>query len=333
MTIGSELRQAREERGLSLREISSRTRIRIPVLRAIEQDDYTLVPSGIVLRGFLKLYAHEVGLEADGIVRRCPALQATGPDDHVGGARTETPTTAPLVRLQPRPQPELRPERQPQLPPPLAPEPPPLPQRELPSQTPAARVPESLPELLGAAATTQRVPTPVIVAVGAAGLLIAGYLMGSPAARSSSETPATSSPLAPLVDAPEDEPRRTPAAAREGAASAPAVGTVGTPASPAVATDRPGDGAAVPGPLRLEVRATGACWVAVTGDGTQVASRVLNAGERVTFSVKTEAVLRIGMPANIALSINDAPVKPFARPGTPTTLRITPANYRDLLQP
>lgn len=89
----------------------------------------------------------------------------------------------------------------------------------------------------------------------------------------------------------------------------------------------------MPATLRLEVRATGACWVAATSDGTPVASRVLNAGERVTFSAKTEAVLRIGMPGNIALSINDAPARPFARPGTPTTLRITPANYRDLLAP
>lgn len=326
MTIGSELRQAREQRGVSLREISSRTRIRIPVLRAIEQDDYTLVPSGIVLRGFLKLYAHEVGLDADGIVRRCPVLQAPGPDHHVDGARTETATTAPLIRLQPRPQPAPLPERQPQPLPLPAPERPRLPQPELQSQTHTAPVPLSLPEPPGASTATQRMPTPVIVAIGVAGVLIAGYLMWRPAAPRSSVTPASSSPLAPLVDAPEDEPRRTPAAARDAAAGGSSTDTAGAPAPAA-------GGTAVPATLRLEVRATGACWVAATGDGTQVASRVLNAGERVTFSVKTEAVLRIGMPGNITLSINDAPARPFARPGTPTTLRITPANYRDLLAP
>ena len=47
--------------------------------------------------------------------------------------------------------------------------------------------------------------------------------------------------------------------------------------------------------------------------------------------VTKEAVLRIGIPANVTVAINDKPVKPFGRPGTPTTLRITPANYRELL--
>jgi len=42
-------------------------------------------------------------------------------------------------------------------------------------------------------------------------------------------------------------------------------------------------------------------------------------------------VLRIGIPANLSVSINDRPVRPFPRPGTPVTLRITPANYRDLV--
>jgi len=85
--------------------------------------------------------------------------------------------------------------------------------------------------------------------------------------------------------------------------------------------------------LRVDVRATEASWLAATADGQQVAYRVLNAGDHVSLSIRTEAVLRIGMPGNLTVSINDAPVKPFGRPGTPVTVRITPANYRDLLAP
>ena len=40
MTIGAELRQARERHGLSVRDISDRTKIRQAVLRAIEDDDF-----------------------------------------------------------------------------------------------------------------------------------------------------------------------------------------------------------------------------------------------------------------------------------------------------
>jgi cytoskeletal protein RodZ len=60
MTIGSEFRQAREERGLTLVEISKRTAIRVPALRAIERDDFQQLPGGVISRGFLKLYAREV---------------------------------------------------------------------------------------------------------------------------------------------------------------------------------------------------------------------------------------------------------------------------------
>jgi hypothetical protein len=62
-----------------------------------------------------------------------------------------------------------------------------------------------------------------------------------------------------------------------------------------------------------------------------VAYRVVNAGERLSIRATKEAVIRIGMPANVSVSINDRPIRPFARPGTPTTLTITPANFRELL--
>ena len=62
MSIGIELRQAREARGIPLRDIADRTKIRLSVLRAIENDDFEHVPGSVIMRGFLKLYAREVGL-------------------------------------------------------------------------------------------------------------------------------------------------------------------------------------------------------------------------------------------------------------------------------
>jgi hypothetical protein len=59
--------------------------------------------------------------------------------------------------------------------------------------------------------------------------------------------------------------------------------------------------------------------------------RVLNPGERVDLRITREAVLRIGMPGNVLVTINGSPVRPFARPATPTTLRIAPSNYRELI--
>ena len=62
-TIGEQLRLAREERGLPLREISNQTRISMRYLEAIETNDYKRLPGGIYSRGFIKAYAKCVGFD------------------------------------------------------------------------------------------------------------------------------------------------------------------------------------------------------------------------------------------------------------------------------
>jgi ribosome-binding protein aMBF1 (putative translation factor) len=56
-SLGARLRQAREARGVSLRELSDQTRIARRYLEAIEQDDYKELPGGIFTRSFIKAYA------------------------------------------------------------------------------------------------------------------------------------------------------------------------------------------------------------------------------------------------------------------------------------
>ncbi len=62
-TIGEQLRLAREERGIGLREISDQTRISIHYLEAIETNDYKRLPGGIFNRSFVKAYAKCVGYD------------------------------------------------------------------------------------------------------------------------------------------------------------------------------------------------------------------------------------------------------------------------------
>ena len=59
----TELRHARERLGLSLRDVADRTRIRLAILEAIENDDVDRLPPPIFTRGFVKAYAREVGLD------------------------------------------------------------------------------------------------------------------------------------------------------------------------------------------------------------------------------------------------------------------------------
>jgi cytoskeleton protein RodZ len=62
LTLGEKLRQAREDRGFTLSEVSEQTRISPLYLESIENDDYRILPGGIFNKGFVKSYAKFVGL-------------------------------------------------------------------------------------------------------------------------------------------------------------------------------------------------------------------------------------------------------------------------------
>lgn len=61
-TLGEKLREAREERGISLSEVAEQTRISPIYLESIENDDYRNLPGGIFNKGFVKSFAKYVGI-------------------------------------------------------------------------------------------------------------------------------------------------------------------------------------------------------------------------------------------------------------------------------
>lgn len=63
--FGAHLKQARERRGISLRQIASSTKISTVALDALERGDFSKLPGGIFSRAFVRAYAIEVGLEPD----------------------------------------------------------------------------------------------------------------------------------------------------------------------------------------------------------------------------------------------------------------------------
>ena len=67
--FGGMLRQARERRGLSLRQVAAITRIAPAALEALERNDVSKLPGGIFSRAFVRSYAVEVGLEPDATVQ------------------------------------------------------------------------------------------------------------------------------------------------------------------------------------------------------------------------------------------------------------------------
>lgn len=67
--FGGKLRQARERRGVSLRQIAASTKISVAALEALERNDVSRLPGGIFSRAFVRSYAIEVGLDPDETVR------------------------------------------------------------------------------------------------------------------------------------------------------------------------------------------------------------------------------------------------------------------------
>ena len=55
-------KEMREQKGITIDKASVDTRISSKLLKAIEEDDFTIFPAEIYLKGFITLYANYLGL-------------------------------------------------------------------------------------------------------------------------------------------------------------------------------------------------------------------------------------------------------------------------------
>ena len=82
-TIGQKLKQAREAKRLTLDQVFEAIRIRIPFLRALEDDDLTTLPSPVQARGYLRNYAEFLGLNFEQLLEEMRA-EKKPPEEIVG---------------------------------------------------------------------------------------------------------------------------------------------------------------------------------------------------------------------------------------------------------
>ena len=68
--LGTFLRDHREQKGISLADVSEATKISLPVLKAIEEDDHESMPAEAFCRGFYSMYADYLGLNQNKILER-----------------------------------------------------------------------------------------------------------------------------------------------------------------------------------------------------------------------------------------------------------------------
>jgi cytoskeletal protein RodZ len=61
--------------GLTLADVAARSRVPLSALSAIDEDDYERLPAVTYARGFIRLYAREVGLNPEAIVKAFDAYR------------------------------------------------------------------------------------------------------------------------------------------------------------------------------------------------------------------------------------------------------------------
>jgi len=88
VSIGETLANQRREAGLTITQVSSQTRIRETVIRAIERDDFTPCGGNFYARGHIKGIARVVGLDPEPLIREY--------DEEHGGAPHAMPAAQAL---------------------------------------------------------------------------------------------------------------------------------------------------------------------------------------------------------------------------------------------
>ncbi|MDQ1683975.1 MAG: hypothetical protein QOC82_712 [Frankiaceae bacterium] len=68
MSVGADLARAREERGLSVEDVSSATRIRAGLIRSIEADEFEPCGGAVYARGHIRSVARAVGIDPEPLV-------------------------------------------------------------------------------------------------------------------------------------------------------------------------------------------------------------------------------------------------------------------------
>ena len=97
MTVGQTLTEARSQAGLSVDELSERTRIRGTVIRSIEEDDYEACGGDLYVRGYVRAIAGAVGIDAQPLIREYDMGRAGDHNERANGSTGGQATGLPSV--------------------------------------------------------------------------------------------------------------------------------------------------------------------------------------------------------------------------------------------
>jgi hypothetical protein len=102
VSIGDTLAQARHQAGLTVAQVSQRTRVRETIIRGIEGGDYSACGAGFYARGYIRIIAQEVGADPEPLIREYDAVhRAPGAQSAVSLDELFTPVRTAAGRRRP----------------------------------------------------------------------------------------------------------------------------------------------------------------------------------------------------------------------------------------
>lgn len=309
--LGEQLRRAREAKGLSLEEVEKATAIRKRFLQAMEEGRFDALPGEIQLRGFLRNYASQVGLNGDELLavyeRRTRPAQTTPAFQPATPVRPMTaqpkPSPTPTTASQPvRPAAAAAPAQSVVAPPPPAP-----PKAQpTPVSPPVTQVERAL--RLPAWLTLETVLIVIAAVLVICVVILLVLLLTNPGAETPSAAPrpiATRTRSAPPP--PPTVPPETPAATPQP--------NITTSVKLTTTADF----------VQIALAATEHVWVRVTTDSKTAFEGMFAPGQLLKWEAKELVVVETGNGAGLNVSFNGKPVgalgprnRLIARAWTPT---------------
>jgi cytoskeleton protein RodZ len=294
-TLGKYLKNQRESKKISLREVAKNTRVREYLLRAIEEDQYHLLPPVTYVKGFLLAYAKYLRLDPNEILPRYEKVLK-------GEPVTPTPPKSqkPKEKIS-SPEPPKPKEK-------IPPTEPPKPKQEIPppqSSKPRQKVLWNTKQIW------------VVGGVIVASLI--GFYLFFP---SPSKLPMESVPAKPALEkllpekpVVEEKPPLTSSPPPTATTSIPPL-----PSSPPISIDT---SVSEKKSLSLQLKAVEETWVSLQVDDQPKKEMTFKAGEGISAQASNRIRIVIGNAGGLDLILNGKPLDQFGKSGEVLTLLFT----------
>jgi len=313
-SFGERMQREREMRGVTLEEISESTKISSRCLQALEEEEFDKLPGGIFNKGFVRAYAHYLGIDED---------QAVADFVVASGGEQEQPLPDP-----------------------------PVPRAVALGQQRAEGHPNWRAIALLVVLLVTAVAVLWKLGPSAVRLVAAGWTARSnnpePAATSpapASVTPqsisipeAAATPTPPPTPPPPAATKKSVAKAKpvEVAAGSPAVVPPAPPVAAAAPSPPPRAPAAAPSPppqarsadFVVQIRATEDAWVQIVADGKLFSEGVLVPPAEKRVRAAKQVVIKTGNAAGVEVFFNGQPLPPLGEENQMATVTLTAAGVQ-----